>query len=129
MGSRSSQVSDTGGRTAHQGRIAAARRDPGWLARMRRSGSLTVTTAGRAILVCMSEHANGDEAAMYNYRNFDAWVEALGDLADEAAFAASPSVGQRAPDFTVPRLGDGALVSLSELWRSKPLVMEFGSFT
>ena len=30
MGSRSSQVSDTGGRTAHQGRIAAARRDPGW---------------------------------------------------------------------------------------------------
>ncbi len=96
---------------------------------MRRSGWLTVTTAGRAILVCMSEHANGYEAAMYNYRNFDAWVEALGDLADEAAFAASPSAGQRAPDFTVPRLGDGALVSLSELWRSKPLVMEFGSFT
>lgn len=29
----------------------------------------------------------------------------------------------------MPRLGDGALVSLSELWRSKPLVMEFGSFT
>ncbi len=93
------------------------------------SGSLTVTTAGRSILVCMSEHANGDEAVMYNYRNFDAWVEALGDLADEAAFAASPSAGQRAPDFTMPRLGDGALVSLSELWRSKPLVMEFGSFT
>ena len=49
--------------------------------------------------------------------------------ADEAAFAASPSAGQRAPDFTLPRLGDGAPVSLAGLWRSKPLVMEFGSFT
>ena len=90
---------------------------------------LAVATGGRVILVCMGEHANGDEAAMYNYRNFDAWVEALDDLADEAAFAASPAAGQRAPDFTLPRLGDGASVSLSGLWRSKPLVMEFGSFT
>jgi hypothetical protein len=96
---------------------------------MRRVRSLTVTTADRAIPVCMSEHATGAQAAMHNYRNFAAWVEALGDLADEAAFAASPSAGQRAPDFTVPRLGDSALVSLSELWRSKPLVMGFGSFT
>ena len=79
-----------------------------WLARMRRSGLLTVAMGGRAILVCMGQYANGDEAATYNYRNFDAWVEALGDLADEAAFAASPSAGQRAPDFTLPRLGDGA---------------------
>jgi hypothetical protein len=96
---------------------------------MRRSGLLTVTQASQAILVCMGEHAAGDEAAMYNYRNFDAWVAALGDLADEAAFAASPAAGQRAPDFTLPRLGDGAPVSLSGLWGSKPLVMEFGSFT
>ena len=96
---------------------------------MRRSGSLTVATVGRTILVCMSEYATGDEAAMYNYRNFDAWVATLGDLADEAAFAASPSAGERAPDFTLPRFGDGAPVSLSGLWRSGPLVMEFGSFT
>jgi hypothetical protein len=61
--------------------------------------------------------------------NFDAWVAAQGDLADEAAFAASPAAGQPAPDFTLPRLGDGAPVSSSGLWRSKPLVMEFGSFT
>jgi hypothetical protein len=107
---------------------ATAQRSAGAAARPQ-TGSLTVTMAGRAILVCMSEHVHGDEAAMYNYRNFDAWVEALGDVAGEVAFAASPSAGQRAPDFTVPRLGDGALVSLSELWRSKPLVMEFGSFT
>jgi len=96
---------------------------------MRRSGSLTVAAAGRAILVRMGEHADGGEAAMYNYRNFDAWVATLGDLADEAAFAASPSAGERAPDFTLPRFGDGAPVSLSGLWRSGPLVMEFGSFT
>jgi hypothetical protein len=37
--------------------------------------------------------------------------------------------GQRAGDFTLPRLGDGAQVRLSELWSSKPLVMELGSFT
>lgn len=90
---------------------------------------LAVTAAGRTILVFMREHVSGDEAAMYNYRTFDAWVAALGDLADEAAFAKSPSAGERAPDFTLPRLGDGAPVSLSGLWRSKPLVMEFGSFT
>jgi hypothetical protein len=90
---------------------------------------LTVATGGRAILVGMGEYANRADAARYNYRNFDAWVEALGDLADEAAFAASPSAGQRVPDFTLPRLGDGAPVSLAGLWRSKPLVMEFGSFT
>jgi hypothetical protein len=52
-----------------------------------------------------------------------------GDLADEDAFWASPRVGQRAPDFTLPRLGDGAGVLLPDLWRSRPLVMEFGSFT
>ena len=90
---------------------------------------LGVAAGGRAILVCMGGYANGDEAARYNYRNFDAWVEALGDLAGEAAFAASPSAGERAPDFTLPRLGGGAPVSLSGLWGSKPLVMEFGSFT
>jgi hypothetical protein len=96
---------------------------------MRRSGLLIVATGGRVILVCMGEYATGNEAARYNYRNFDAWVAALGDLADEVAFAKSPSAGQRAPDFTLRRLGDGAPVSLSGLWRSKPLVMEFGSFT
>src|SRR3974390_2588105 len=72
-------------------------------ARMRRSGLLNVATGGRAILGCMGEYANRADAARYNYRNFDAWVGALGDLADEAAFAASPSAGQRAPDFTLPR--------------------------
>src|SRR5262249_1333452 len=40
-----------------------------------------------------------------------------------------PRAGRWAPDFTLPWLGGGAGVRLSDLWRSKPLVMEFGSFT
>jgi len=76
----------------------------------------------------MGEADRGSTAA-YNYPRFDEYVAAEGDLADEDAFWASPRVGQRAPDFTLPRLGDGAGVRLPDLWRSRPLVMEFGSFT
>jgi hypothetical protein len=68
-------------------------------------------------------------AASYNYSRFDAYVVADGDLADESAFRDSPPAGQRAEDFTLLRLDDGAPVTLSGLWRSKPLVLEFGSFT
>jgi len=75
------------------------------------------------------EADDGDGAAAYNYARFDDYVAAGGDVADEAAFWASPRAGQRAPDFALPRPGDGGSVRLSELWRSRPLVMEFGSFT
>ena len=61
--------------------------------------------------------------------HFDAYVAAGGDLADEAAFWTSARAGQPAPDFSLPRLEDGTQVSLAGLWRSRPLVMEFGSFT
>jgi hypothetical protein len=70
-----------------------------------------------------------EDAASYNYPYFDAYVAESGDLADEAAFWRSAAAGQRAEDFSLPRFGDEALVSLSGLWRTKPLVMEFGSFT
>ena len=70
-----------------------------------------------------------DSTAAYNYPRFDEYVAAWGDMADEDAFRASPWAGRRAPDFTLPRLGGGTQVSLSDLWRSRPLVMEFGSFT
>jgi hypothetical protein len=76
----------------------------------------------------MGETDRGSTAA-YNYLRFDDYVADSGDVADEDAFWASPRAGQRAPDFVVPRLGDGAGVRLSDLWRSRPLVMEFGSFT
>jgi hypothetical protein len=71
----------------------------------------------------------GSEPAAYNYSHFDDYVADGSDLADEAAFREAPRAGERAPDFTLPRLGDGAEIRLSDLWRSKPLVMEFGSFT
>jgi hypothetical protein len=67
--------------------------------------------------------------ASYNYSRFDEYVAGGGDMADEAAFWNAPRAGERAADGILPRLGDGAQVRLSELWRSKPLVMEFGSFT
>ena len=73
--------------------------------------------------------ADRKAVAGYNYPHFDEHVASGGDLADEAAFWGSPRAGNAAPDFTLPRLGDGAHVRLSELWRSGPLVMEFGSFT
>jgi hypothetical protein len=77
----------------------------------------------------MGKADDGDGAAAYNYAHFDDYIADGGDLADEAAFWASPRAGLRALDFTLPRLGDGAGVRLSDLWRSQPLVMEFGSFT
>lgn len=65
----------------------------------------------------------------YNYIYFDRHVAAGADEQDEAAFRVSPRAGEQAEDFTLTRLDDGAQVNLSDLWRSKPLVMEFGSFT
>ena len=70
-----------------------------------------------------------DGTPSYNDPRFDDYVAAGGDVADEAGFWTSPRAGQRAPNFTLRRLGDDAGVGLSDLWRSKPLVMEFGSFT
>ena len=73
--------------------------------------------------------ADRDSAAAYNYPRFDEYVAAGGDVPDEEAFRASARAGQRAPDFTLPRLGDGGSVRLSDLWRSGPLVVAFVSFT
>ena len=73
--------------------------------------------------------ADRGTATAYNYPRFDEYVAAGGDVSDEDAFRASPSAGQLAPDFTLSRLGDRASVRLSDWWRTRPLVMEFGSFT
>jgi hypothetical protein len=64
----------------------------------------------------------------YNYTYFDQHVAAGGHEKDEAAFRDCFHVGEKAQNFTLPQL-DGAGIRLSSLWRSKPLVMEFGSFT
>ena len=77
----------------------------------------------------MTRWADRGQVASYNYSRFDDYVASEADAADEGAFWATPRAGQRAPDFTLPRLGHDAPVTLSDLWRSRPLVMEFGSFT
>lgn len=68
------------------------------------------------------------DAAAYNYPHFDRHVAGGGHQEAEATFRASLHAGERAADFTLPQL-DGALVQLSDMWRDRPLVMEFGSFT
>ena len=84
----------------------------------------------------MAQHGHMDESTVdgfgpagYNYEYFDRHVAAGADDEDEAAFRASFAAGEQAADFALVRLDDGAQVKLSDLWRSKPLVMEFGSFT
>jgi hypothetical protein len=78
----------------------------------------------------MKQGATGDPGpADYNYAYFDQHVASGTDSADEAAFSGSFRAGDPAEDFALLRLDDGAWVKLSDLWRSKPLVMEFGSFT
>ena len=67
--------------------------------------------------------------AVYNYAYFDQHVATGADDRDEAAFGASFHAGDQAEDFTLVRLDDGVRVHLADLWRSRPLVMEFGSFT
>jgi hypothetical protein len=80
----------------------------------------------------MSEHEPPDEPADdadYNYVYFDEYMAEGGHRRDEAAFRVNFRAGDPAADFSLPRLADGARVELASLWKSKPLVMEFGSFT
>lgn len=72
--------------------------------------------------------ADVTDLAAYNYEYFDQHVAEGGHEKDEAAFRAGFQAGEAAEDFSLPSL-DGDEVRLSHLWKSKPLVMEFGSFT
>ncbi|MDP8931448.1 MAG: hypothetical protein M3O70_23480 [Actinomycetota bacterium] len=69
------------------------------------------------------------DLAAYNYAHFDEHIAEGGEQEMTVAFRESYRAGQRAGDFSLHRLDDGASVRFSELWRAKPLVMEFGSFT
>lgn len=71
---------------------------------------------------------NISDVRAYNYTYFDRHVAAGGHERDEAAFRATFHAGEMAEDFTLPVL-DGDQLWLSALWKSKPLIMEFGSFT
>ncbi|MBA0124449.1 hypothetical protein H0B56_02715 [Haloechinothrix sp. YIM 98757] len=77
----------------------------------------------------MNEQAVPDGPGPYNYPNFDQHIAEGGERHAEAAFRDAMGAGEQAKDYTLLRLEDGARVELSELWRARPLVMEFGSFT
>jgi hypothetical protein len=77
----------------------------------------------------IAEPNDGVDPALYNYAHFDEHVAEGGERGAAAAFRESFHVGERAEDCMLLRLDDGGQVRLSDLWRSKPLVMEFGSFT
>lgn len=65
----------------------------------------------------------------YNYSRFDDYVEHGPERDEFAAFAGVLHAGDAAPSFDVTRLDDGAPLSMSDLWRSRDVVVEFGSFT
>ena len=64
----------------------------------------------------------------YNYERFDQYVSSGEDEREFGAFPATLHAGEQAPDGELQLL-DGERVRLSELWRERGVVLEFGSFT
>lgn len=64
----------------------------------------------------------------YNYEHFDVYVETGNDEVEFEAFPNRLHATERAPDGTLTIL-DGGTVRLSDLWRERAIVLEFGSFT
>lgn len=65
----------------------------------------------------------------YNYERFDAYVADGGEEAEFAAFPNHLHVGGQAPDAVLTALDSGRPERLSDRWRTRTVVMEFGSFT
>lgn len=64
----------------------------------------------------------------YNYARFDAYVESADDEREFGSFPNRLHAGEGAPDGELMTL-ESERVRLSELWRGRGLVLEFGSFT
>ncbi len=65
----------------------------------------------------------------YNYQRFDEYVESGEDEKEFSTFFNQVHAGETAPDASLTRLSDGAVVSLADFWSERDLVIEFGSFT
>jgi len=65
----------------------------------------------------------------YNYERFDRYVEDGTEAREFAAFPDHLHVGDPAPDGVLMGLDDRQHHRLADRWRTRPLVMEFGSFT
>lgn len=68
-------------------------------------------------------------ASTYNYPRFDEHVELGEDQVAFGAFGGNLHVGRPAPSFGVTPLDGGDRFDISDLWRQRDVVMEFGSFT
>ena len=69
------------------------------------------------------------QAAEYNYDRFDLYVQ---DGAEQREFSAFPNhlhAGDEAPEISGVLLDERNRLSLSEVWRRRTVVVEFGSFT
>ncbi len=62
------------------------------------------------------------ELETYNYSVFEAKEDFVG-------FRSILKVGMPAPDFTATELETGEQVRLSDYWRERDVLIEFGSFT
>ena len=56
------------------------------------------------------------------------WGMLFGSTPHASAASYAPKVGQRHPDFTLPRIGDRSPVSLSSLRGKKVLLIQFASW-
>ena len=68
------------------------------------------------------DDATAVEADRYNYRAFEGTDDFL-------AFRTALPVGSAAPDFAATLAEDGRAVRLSDYWRGRDLLVEFGSLT
>jgi len=64
----------------------------------------------------------------YNYEQFDAYVETGLDGEEFGRFPNMLHAGEQAPDGELTAL-DGSHRRLSDLWRRRGVMLEFGSFT
>jgi hypothetical protein len=65
----------------------------------------------------------------YNYERFDTYVADGGEEAEFAAFPNRLHVGDPAPDAVLTALDSGRQERLAGRWRTRTVVIEFGSFT
>ena len=56
------------------------------------------------------------------------WGTVLGSTSRAWASSYAPKVGEKHPDFTLPRINDGAPVSLSNFRGKKVLLIQFASW-
>ncbi len=68
-------------------------------------------------------------ADRYNYQHFDQYVESGQEAVEFDAFPDHLHAGQAAPDFVALGVDDQRPIRLSEVWATRSVVLEFGSFT